>query len=399
MLSIQTKNDCLRQAIETLAQLVISVGGFVHPSLVIREVAGDFSVSVKRKLPANSPLIAVPLHCLPLLEQFNWSYENGVIGHIPRVVAEVPQGIPDPTEMQICCMQAMVEIYNLSNKVAQHTAISPLTAFGAAPDFLDLLSRREPELEQIVRSNSDRSLVELFIYFESRVYKDPITGGRCLLPIIDFFDHHSFAEAFQAIPNTQGDDCLQLNYLSVDNGKQCMASYSLMDAFHSWAKYSFVDRSAFFVESVPMIIAMDGVYSLRILAQAVNVTQLDPSTWQANNSNAYFYAAQHRHDETTLEVAFLLVPPVKHIEAFNEVLGNYLVTIERHHGLLSGRLHNADIMQKVKHAIIDENVTFYKALRDSILPVSGEAGVPVKLFREMFGKQLGIMKKFAKYCI
>ena len=138
MVEFLCDDDKVEQSLHKLHQVVIGNGGFVHDQLTINCNNGEFSVSIPNAVPAGEKIVVLPRACLLPVRKFELTLRSNRI-----VVKDHHQ---DLSKAQVVMMETMIELYNLSNKIATHKSTSTVSLFYEDRKLLDLiLKSRSPE--------------------------------------------------------------------------------------------------------------------------------------------------------------------------------------------------------------------------------------------------------------
>lgn len=394
MIKIKTLNKRAQQLIAGLVELILGNGGFIHPNLKVLVVGNDLSVSFIKKLNKGEQLIALPLSCMPILSDFEYTIKNHHMIATPKESRSISLVHRDVMSMS-------VELYNLFDKVEDYSHFSPpiqLKKHSVLCQTLLKASKAEAFSDQLFKTPNDLKIV---CFWHNRAYYDVDSATDRLIPFLEFVDHHSFADGYRAGSLPSIGDIVELRYIPIEASKAVYVSYSLIDALQTFVKYGFVDRSSFFVQSQPFVFNFPKIGDVQINNQNVNACQLPPENWlwqPASGKNALFYASQIAFVDGVLpEIKFCLIPPARHINACDEAFAHQLAMLEKWGGLAKGQLNNNEVLLSFKSALIRENKLFYKHLvkLTKAAELSQESPVTA-MFRDMLKHQIKIIKQYEK---
>ncbi len=397
MTLIQTNDEKVEELVTTLVQLVQDCGGFIHPELKIKSVQGEFTLALDKKLEPKTCVLKIPTRCMPVIEGFELKYQQQAIVATPKTEVN-DTGVELQTELQCTCMDLLVRLYNQTNKVEEFSRVSPVLALKPHPKLLDLLTKAVGQQLGDFHVLEKLEILKLAVYFKSRVFNRSDVKGSRLLPLIDFADHAIFAEPYRISDDgTQGDEFMQINYVPVDQSLQCFVSYSMMDCLDSYMFYGFIDETAFFIKYLPFTIELEDFGSFSAQRWNVNASQLKPDQWDTSGQTASFYAANYTVSTQQINVKFLIIPPVEHMEALDEVLGLYLMEGERTSSNLAGKLNTSENKKRIKQAMLKVNLDFYMSLQAYILTsLADNKTSVVVMLKQMIQKQLNIILEFKR---
>ena len=170
-----------------------------------------------------------------------------------------------------------------------------------------------------------------------------------------------------------------------------------MDSLHAFMKYGFVDDQTFFLQSQPFSLQLTETILLDVRYQSSSGNQCHVQDWQANPaySNSIMYRSRLEFLSDTVVMPFLLMPPQRHMPAFEEALVAQLREIERYKGMLKGELANSRVIRKVKGALLKENEGAYRSLASVAQEAQLDNAEPVvRMLKKMLSHQVSIIKEF-----
>jgi len=93
---------------------------------------------------------------------------------------------------------------------------------------------------------------------------------------------------------------------------------------------------------------------------------------------------------------YLLVPPLRHLPAFEEALVAQLQEIEQHAEVSRGELANASIVHKLKKTLVAENEKAYRAISKAARESDLSSKAPeTQLLKKMLRHQRRILNEFS----
>lgn len=239
MVSIITDSSTIKDAVGKIIDLTRGAGAEFAPGLVLREENGNLRMETG---PDDGPLLVrMPEACLIPPADFRFGLEGD------RLMAMAEQGV---TPLRAQLMQATLDLYNLTGKLAAHKRSVPWWLAAAHPEVLDhiLRLRDNPTLRgyaDVVRVGPDDGfLVETFFLTRTLAIKKDGKTMRMLMPVIDFMNHHHQGAAFNTITDQRGFAIGMLKAQPVAGSVECFARYGDYDALTTWLHYGFADEHA-----------------------------------------------------------------------------------------------------------------------------------------------------------
>ena len=257
-IDIQTDDTGMLDLLRKLETLVSGAGGFLHPGL--RIIVADGQTRVESMAPIDDLLVSLPESCLVPIDDVQFALRGDDIA-----VASVPPGYGETRSAMLECM---VAIYNRGHKIRQHRAELPWLVFADQPDLLTQLHAArldapKPTSYYELAINGDLDALTLDSFMGTRTLQfalDDQVSRRVIMPFVDFFNHHSISPSFQ-----RQDGGLAVACSRPDPGSnECFVRYNAMDAMDTYLNYGFVDRSAYFLRSVPARIDLPGIGTIGI---------------------------------------------------------------------------------------------------------------------------------------
>lgn len=258
MVAIDAENKAMRRAIEKLVTLTEACGAQFARDVVIRSSNGSLSIASKGGEDGKI-FMKMPRQSLPRIDQYQFSLGGGDI-----VLAEAAEAAP-PMHFQI--VDAMMELYNLCGKAAQHERSSSWLFLADQPELVPLVSRARGDM--MVRALTDRlksgDIVNLALdtFLMTRVIR--IDGVLHLMPVAELVNHSALAPPFYFPPRKKGGGvAVRRQRFPKRSGDECFACYAKLDSLDSWLIYNFVEEHADFMHSVPLVVTLPGAGVIRV---------------------------------------------------------------------------------------------------------------------------------------
>lgn len=394
VLKIRSRDKEAKLLIEELVALLTDNGAYFNPKLQLDVQGSELSYSCKGPLDEQAKLITLPFQCMPILEDFVWSLDANK--DLRWELAKSPQAVEIELHQQI--VDRLVHLYNRLGKLTDYGKQSPIVQFANKSPLVDRLLEfaHEHLLQAKLNEGSDQLLIYAFWY--GRIFSDYQTQRTHLIPLMEFFNHSIFAESFFQSSDVHGERTLNLSSGSSDNTKGVFARYEIMDNLHAFVKYGFVDDRAFFVQSQPFEIdLLGGVVRLQIGYQAASGNQCQLHEWSPvpAYSNSLMYRSRLRFLTDCVFVPYMMVPPERHLPAFDDALKAQLIEIEQVKSLSQGELANASIMGEIKKALLKANESAYRSIAKAGKEAQLDKGAPLtRLLKKMLKHQGQILAEF-----
>src|SRR3984893_268444 len=355
MVLIAADNLQAERSLRKIVALSEKAGAEFSDDLVLKSLDGDLSVEAPPE-SAGKVLVRLPWDCLIPFSPFRLSIVNDDLA-----ISSYEEGL---TAECVVIMEALLELFNLTGKVAHHRRTSPWRLIISYPALLERVRQgRDREdfvlFQQFIVSGSEDELM-LQSFLNSRVlgYKASTTAPPfpVLMPVIDLFNHHFQGALFKIdeVPNKERSLAIARSMPLPGTGKECFACYGAHDSFDTWVTYGFVDQSALFVRSVAMTIDLPNLGTIRLtnFDKTRDRRVLPPSV-----SDLHFYIPAllaRRGDH--IEVGRLLIPGPSAPRALRRTL-HFLIA-----EMSPGHSRQRDLVMEAERQIITANQAYYRDL-------------------------------------
>ncbi len=383
MITIESDQPALGAALKSLVDQVVRCGGWIHQDLVIISESG--SVRVESRLPEGRDDLLVSLPEEALLP-----------------VGEVTLGLRGD-EITIECFseqasherrnlfETMVGIYNLCGKIRAHRTTAPRFVFEEKSEIARLLKAgRESTREDNPRG--DKALLVDFLHSRMLAF-DPgsPTGSReVLMPVIDFFNHHPDAPAFQTGTSRHpGQPALGVKHWKCgQDSHQCFVRYSHFDAFDLFNSYGYLERGCRFVRSVPLALDLESLGLVRVRSEGcaffrrrLPAQLLDLRKWMP---------VAEKTGPNELELSHLVIPTGTDRNALRRVLATMISSWKP--GLDRNQLDGH--VAKAERSVLETNIRYYENLRRCLEQrAASNLSTPMDTAAtEMAKSQLGLLR-------
>jgi hypothetical protein len=355
MVSIAADNLQVERSLRKIVALSEKAGAEFSDDLVLKSVNGYLSVEAPPE-SAGKVLVRLPWDCLVPFSPFRLSIVNDDLA-----ISSYEEGLTDEC---VVIMEALLELFNLTRKVAHHRRTSPWRLIISYPTILKCVRQgRDREdfalFEQFIVSGGEDELM-LQSFLNSRVlgYKASTTAPPypVLMPVIDLFNHHFQGALFQIdeVPDKERSLAIARSMPLPGTGTECFACYGAHDSFDTWVTYGFVDQSALFVRSVAMTIDLPNLGTIRLtnFDKTRDRRALPPSV---SDLRFYIPALLARRADH-IEVGRLLIPGPSAPRALRRTL-HFLIA-----EMSPGHSRQRDLVMEAERQIITANKAYYRDL-------------------------------------
>lgn len=354
MVSIVADNREIERCLEKIIVLAKNNGAEFSEGLVVNCLDGQMKIEAPPET-AGQVVTRLPWDTLIPLPPFRLSIVDDDI-----VVSSREEGL---TSTSVALMDAMLELYNLTGKIAEHRRRSPCLLVAAHPRLLDYLAQRHGRanpLMELLQSCRDHEIVlqtflntRAFSFYEGNEQYPPLP---VLMPVIDLFNHH-FAGAGYREDGRQAENrwlSIQRSAPLLGLGNESFACYGPYDAFDMWINYSFIDGRVPFVRSVEMTIDLPGLGTIEL--GNFFRRRAPQGVPQSVKDIAYYIPMVLRRRGNRVHVASLLIPGQHAAGALRRTLQFLIMEISPVHP------KQRDLVLRAEAQILAANETYYRNL-------------------------------------
>jgi hypothetical protein len=298
-----------------------------------------------------------------------------VAGHEPGLTGEC-----------VALMQAMLELYNLTHKLARHRSTSPWPLIASDLELARRIwSVQGPDgsavrRDLVVHGTPDEVAVHSFFHSRRLGYR-PDQGFPAfpvLMPVLDAMNHHA-AGANYNMASSDGEGGSAGPALTIirspplpEAGDEAFACYGLHDRFETWIGYGFIDASARFVRSTAARIALPG---LGTIETALHIEPRPPAELPPSVADLGFYVPKVLGRGPGLfRVAALPIPGPQAPRALRRTLRLLITEMAR------GRPGRADLVMLAEEQIVAANLAYFRDLAAFLraMPLADPRYVPIR---------------------
>ena len=242
MVTVIADNPAVESCINEILALTREAGAEFAAGLVLRAEKGN--MRAEAAAADGKLLVRMPESCLIPPADFLFGLDDG-----DNLLAEPEGGV---TRLRARLMQLMLELFNLTGKIARHRHSLPWWLAAEHPEILPLiLNLRDNEVVRAyadaARAGPDNTFtIETFFLSRTLVLKkdDKTPPIRVLMPVVDFMNHHHKGSPYSTISDAKGFGLAMLNRQPVAGSAECFARYGDHDTLTSWQHFGFVSEYA-----------------------------------------------------------------------------------------------------------------------------------------------------------
>ncbi len=245
-------NTIIVTSIEAMKKLVVARGGYVHPAACIQERDGSLRVVCDAPLAAGQPLFKIPDELLVPVDDLCWTDSDETMQ-----LAGPPSDLSsDRAEM----LDLFIAIYNACGKLGwnQMQAASVLLQDAELAAQLELIRPA-----YIVNPTPPAAHFMETRYYSSKDAQAGMAGKNCLMPLVDFTNHHIDGSPFH-----HGTGSMQVDINYPQNSDECFTHYgNRRDPLSLALGHGYIDPQSPFAQSVPMIVDLAGFGRIEIMGK------------------------------------------------------------------------------------------------------------------------------------
>ena len=364
MVAIDSDDAEIGRRLERMLAESRRIGGEFADDLVIRCSGGSLSLA----LPPGSTtdtIIRLPERALLPIKSFQLSLKGDDI--------VIDGADADISPERRALMEQMVEVYNLTAKIAWYRRTAVPLFLRARPDLAELVGRgcdlpmRRLLTDRLPAEFLQRLPLDRFLSTRLLDYHDDSEEDRqdVLMPVVDFMNHHAEGAAFQI--STGADE----RGLSVGRARgrlrdreECFAFYGQYDAMETLLRYNFPDDSNNFIRSIPVVITLPevGTISADAARSKGGGKNLPPPLKPIGRYLPKIISKQPRY----LKVAFLAVSTALP-QSLRQVLNLLIANLDR------TKVDRLDLILAAEAQVLEANKAHYRELQQALKAVPASA--------------------------
>jgi hypothetical protein len=357
MVSIAADDCDIARSLQKNIDLAEQDGAEFGDDLRLKCVEGYLSLAAPPET-VGKLLIRLPWECLVPIEPFQLIVTGDHIS-ISSHDAALTRGC-------VARMEAILELFNLAGKFAEHRRTSPWSLIASHPELLSYIAQRQgasdPVLNRLIACGDDKTLMlQTFLHTRAYDYKldnanldnGPTLQYPVLMPVLDLMNHHIYGARYRDVSDPVG-RALTMSRSAPLAGNECFACYGPYDSFDTWLGYDFIDGRASFVCSVAMTIELPRLGTIRL---GNFVRPRARSDLPDSLRDAWFYIPKLRGRKGNhLQVSALLIPGPQAPAALRRAL-QFLIA-----EMSPGHPRQRDLAMQAEEQILIANETHYRDL-------------------------------------
>ena len=214
---IQSENKLVQQQLKFIAKTVVEHGGTIHPELTITHQTERLWISCSAEVD-GSALLIIPDELFIPVTHLEWAGENGVLSY----TGDNSQLTP----VQQSLLDAMVSLYNATDKITQVAQRLPAQLLPDDPDLLNWLMDAQPAFE-LPKITPARQFIQTRLNEKPKKNDDEGKSIGYLMPLIDLLNHHPYGPKYQR--TEQGDWLIALDKTNMGSD-DCYVRYGKSDS-------------------------------------------------------------------------------------------------------------------------------------------------------------------------
>jgi hypothetical protein len=346
-MQIISNDPIVRHCLETIALSVLENGGEIHRHLNINHQDERLWLSCPAEFQGQT-LLRIPDALFIPVSKITWTSNEGVLAYSGDCSAL--------TDVHIRILDAMVALYNATDKINKVAACFPNSLFRLDFDLLALIQKARPQMVL-----SEKSLAEQFINtrLSSQNNEDSEETSDYLMPLIDMLNHHPFGPKYGR--NDAKDWVIQVQH-PIAGSEECFVRYQKGDSFANALWHGYFESAPRYLSSVQCSFKHDLLGTVTV--HGVN--------YERRKLNAPFV----QRVEGGLDLYTIILDP-ETLPALRTFLG--LAVRSVHRQLEQGQAER--IADELIESIITENRRYFIELRTFCAMRQGDF-----LLRPLFGK-------------
>ncbi|WP_102798339.1 tetratricopeptide repeat protein [Bowmanella denitrificans] len=345
-------------------------GAFFHRDLRFVVEGNDISVQMATASNITEKCMGVPLTCMPLVDDYQFSLDDD-----GKLIVETKKQMLNPQAKKL--MQLLVNMYNACDKLANWREYFTLFSLaGFKPLFDKLISARSDSAIYLQYYADKKELISgyaviktfvgsrIFTLAQHELRKIGVKSSKgdeaVFIPIIELFNHRMGVSGF--VKDAKNLDLVTYSQPG-DEGREIFVQYNLDDPLITLLVYGFVDLSASWVYTVPIIIQTRSGLNMRI----DNLCSSSPVEDVPNHLmgfSAYYPPKVIRHGKSVY-VSKLVLPGKEHHSSLRMIITEVLKQID-----IEGIYTNSDTMtaelNHIETMILGLNRQYWQELQNMV---------------------------------
>ena len=247
---VRSDSKLITSSIVAMRDLVVAHGGFVHPAVCIEEHNGDLRVTCDASLANSQILFKVPNSLLVPIDNIIWT-NNPYKFELLKYSSPLYSAQSEIIELYI-------SIYNHSKKLKLFHNQPAMTYYKDSDLATQINLVRPGAVVEMQTAAKEFLKTRQFFYPKDRL---GIEGENCILPLMDFVNHHHAGANFK-----QESHHLRLGISHPLNSNECFCNYGgHRDPLDIALQYGFIDPYSPYASSVPATFELPGFKRIEVV--------------------------------------------------------------------------------------------------------------------------------------
>ncbi len=394
MVSVVADNAEIAQCLGRLLTLSEAAGAEFSGDLVVKCIEGNLSIEAPQHIVGKT-LMRLPAACLVPLELFRLGIRDDEF-----VISGYEPGLTDAC---IALMNEMLDLYNLTKKLAAYRQASAWSLAASHPELLPHLMRGRYSrglfvLYQSLINSGDNNELDLQSFLNSRTfgYSDATQAPPLLvlMPILDTMNHDYRGSSYSLRDPSDRDPILTMKRCEPlpGRGDECFACYGAHDCFAIWTGYSFIDDTSRFIHSLSMTINLPGLRNI-LVTEVVKPRDLNALPLSMKDLQLYVPRILAR-GRNQISIAALTIPGPQAPRALRRTL-RFLIS-----EMNPGRSPPRDLVLEAERQIVTANTCYFQDLANCLRAISLKDPLQQPIrdnFIRVCDHQLGLLSDYADY--
>ena len=356
--------------IKKLKSLLESMGANFHRNMSIIEKDDNLSVSCNCQTNQNEKFMDVPIKCMPLINDYRFSLD-----YDDKLQVQFKKNMLNPSAKQV--MMLLVNMFNATNKLVDWKNNYPLFALAGFEDIIKkLLQARSnhksfleyyfPNVEKISNDAIISSFISarVFSFTQTSLRKAGIKSQNLIedgfIPIIELANHKMGAPGFQCDNNSSS---LKVYTEQGDHQREIFVQYNLDDPLITLLTYGFVDQSASWIYTVPVILRTQMGINIEVHN---NMNMIAPSEVPDHlRGLASYLPARTKRTGNIVSVSKLIIPSMGYYHTLKAVLSYLIKKIDTEGNYIDPRTLNYQV-ELLEKQLLELNKQYWNELLDLI---------------------------------
>jgi len=267
-------------------------------------------------------------------------------------------------------MYLMVDIYNQTDKIPFQKVSSLFYNLKENREFLNLLlvpkennKKTEAYLKNIDEEDYDKLLIDTFLGTRTFHLKNTKGHLSILMPMIDYFNHSSYAKGYQRVTTTDR-DTLYVESTPKENSSELYVKYNNYDSLDTFLYYGFVDTTSPFLFSTAVTIALEDGREIEITTANVSIKKELPKALAPLRA---VLPAVIGKDKNSVKVSRVAIPNKLYPASLRKSIRVILSVINKDKTLTEAEIKKQVLF--IEKEIIKKNLQYYVTLQENLQPI------------------------------